>query len=199
MAQTDDFPFLMGKEKGKEKEKETKKEVELKKKIIENLQAHKDPSVLFAKLKEVRAEELEKNELGELQEIADKRAVLKEKASQIVKKVALQSKAISEFLEKRDLLIEKLKLLVDPLRELSGYQATSWEKVPGSCYLINDIGMFKALIKDLDQYLPAEFFCEFLILNGDLVDAVGKANEALNNFMLCFGILASFEKTKINK
>jgi hypothetical protein len=198
MAQTDDFPVMFGKFEKKKTNLKDLKEVELQKlqkKIIEALEEGKDTAALQKELRELKANIEANREIEELKKVADQRLLLKDKAAKILKTVSKQSKAISEFLEKRDLLIEKIKPLIEPFKELVKLQAASFEREPGSCYLINDIGQFNAMIKDIPaDYLPKGFGCEFLTMEGGKVEATGKANEAYFYFLAAYGILTAFSK-----
>jgi len=174
---------------------QTVKELELQKKIIEALEAHKDTAALVQELKELRADIAAKNELKELQKVADDRKELKDKAAKVIKKVDKQSKAIDAFLKARDELLKNLEPLLEPMKELAKMQAAAYERIPGECYLFNDFIQFAEHVRGIpSDYLPDNFGCNFLSLKGGQVDAMGKAAEAQQYFLAAYGILAAFEK-----
>jgi hypothetical protein len=174
------------------------KELEqLQKKIIDALEAHKEKEAeaLGKELKEMRADIEAKKELKELGKIAEARKELKDKAAVVIKKVSKQTKAIDEFLLKRDTLIKQLEPLIEPFKELAKLQAAAWEREPGECYLFNDIGAFAAAIEKIPKdYFSEGFGCSFIRMKGDQVDAMGKAEESLQYFSAALGILLAFEK-----
>lgn len=203
MAQTDDFPFLFGKEtikvSNRVKTAEEVRKFALQKKIIDALEAGKDTSALQKELRELKMEIIEKKELEDLKVIADEKKDIENKATEIIKKVAKQSNAIDDFLKKRDSLTAQIKPLIKEFQELAKLSAASWEKEPGQCYIFNDIGMFAAAVRDIkSDYLPADFGCAFLRMQGGRVDAMGKTEEALQYFVNAFSIIDAMEKGEIN-
>jgi len=180
-----------------EKIKATQKELRLQKKIIEAIENKKDTSALVKQLADLRAKIAEEAELKELKKVADQRAELKDKAAKVIEKAAKQNKAILEFLKKRDILLDQLKPLIEPMKELAKLQAASWERLPGKCYLFNDIGQFNAAIKGIPQdYFPEGFGVDFLQMKGGQINAIGKAKEAQQYFLAAYGLIAAFEKVK---
>ena len=173
----------------------TKEEIELQGKIVSAIEMKKDTSGLLAELKSLRDTIAQKTEMENLRAVAEQRKGLKFKAQAIIDKVEKQSKAINEFLLKRDAIIKMLEPLLEPFKELAKMQSASWEREPGQCYLFNDMGVFAAAVKDIPaDYLPEGFGCSFLQMKGGQELAIGKAVEALDYFSAAYGILVAFEK-----
>jgi len=167
----------------------------IQKEIVKALETGQDPAPILKELGELRAKIAAEGELAELQKIADEHQALRDKAEAVKAKVEKQSRAIDKFLELRDTLVSQLQPLLEPMAELAKRGAAAWERDPGECYIFTDVGLFSAAVERIPQgYLPADFACPFLEMQGGEVDAVGKASEAYSYFMATYGILAAFSK-----
>ena len=168
----------------------------IQKQIIVKLEAGEDVSELTRRLAQERAKIAAKTEVDQLKQIADERQALRDSATKVQEKVKLQSDAIDQFLELRDTLVSQLQPLIEPMKELAKMAAPSWEREPGTCYSgFNDLSQFAGEVRGIpERYLPADFGCPFLEMEGGQVDALNKASEAFAYFTAVVGILTGFTK-----
>jgi len=168
----------------------------LQKKVVQALEQGKDPAPALKALADYRANQEVQKELGELQQIADNRKALRDRADAIKVKVEIQDKAIDEFLKARDTLIAQLQPLLEPMGELTKLGASGWEREPGVCYAgYNDYTQFAGEVRGVPKgYLDENFGCPFLEMAGGQDDARGKATEAYGYFASALGILSAFVK-----
>lgn len=167
----------------------------IQKEIIVKLEAGEDVSELTRRLAQERAKIAAQAEVEQLKTIAEERQALRDKAEAVKVKVQKQGEAIDAFLKLRDILVSQLQPLLEPMSELVKMGAAAWERDPGECYIFNDIGQFATTVRSIPKgYLPADFGCPFLQMEGGQVDARDKPTEANAYFMAAVGILASFQK-----
>jgi len=168
---------------------------ELQKKIVKALEAGQDPAPILKELAELRASIAMEAEKEELQEVADKRQALRDKAETVKGKVQKQGEAIDAFLKARDNLVSQLQAFLEPARGLARMGRATWEGDPGECYLYNDSGQFQASISGIPKELLSEDFkCPILEMTAPGERSLGKAGEALRYLEACIGTLANLRK-----
>jgi hypothetical protein len=167
----------------------------IQKKIVSALEQGEDVSSLSRELARVRAEIAAEAEVQELKKIADQRQALRDKAEVEMANTQSQGAAIDILLQKRDKLLDQLKPLLEPMRELALLANPSWEHNPGSCYLYPNAASFQGSVTGIPrELLPVDFACPTLEMTAPGERSLGQARQALQYFEFCIGILQSHKK-----
>jgi len=128
---------------------------EIRKAIVQAMEAGQGIAELEAELKEARLAEQTDKEVKELAEIASTRLQTREKADHIVIKANTQREAIKAFLQQRNEAIVPLRKAIDKAKELP--------KMEEACYAEFHDGFYTgATIRGLDGQLPADFTVPYL-------------------------------------
>ena len=168
---------------------------ELQAKLVKALEEKRDTAPILRQIAEEKARQATGADLAEAEKIARERQELKDKAEKVTAKVERQGKAIDAFLEARSALLERLEPLVEPLQELAGMGAASWERGSGECYLYNDHGQFTGAVRGIPrEMLPDGFSCPTLAMLAPGETSYGKAEDASRYLQYAVGILQSYTK-----
>lgn len=174
----------------------------LQQRIVKALETGQDPAPLLKELAELRAkiaaDAQAEVDLAELQKVATERQVIRGKIEAVKAKVQKQGEGIDAFLKARDTLVSQLKQLLEPMGELAKMGAVTLDyqgREPGICYIFNSRSQFNGAVSQIPEgYLPRDFGCPFLQIEGGKVDCREKAAEANKFLNNAHSILVGFTK-----
>lgn len=177
----------------------------LQQRIVKALDKGQDPAPLLKELAELRAKIAKEaeTELAELQKVASERQAIRGKREAVKAKVQKQGEGIDAFLKARDTLVSQLKPLLEPMGELVKMGAVTLDyqgREPGPCYIFSSKSQFGGAVNQIPEgYLPRDFGCPFLQIEGGKVDCREKAAEANKFLNNAHSILAAFTKGIITR
>jgi len=163
---------------------------EIRKQIVEAIEAGEDTSKLETQLKQARLAEQTKAEVAELEVIAGQRQEAKKKADNVVAKAERQAETIDVFLAARDAVIGPLAEALEKARELP-------QLLDGCFAEFHDGIQAGYIVRATKGFLPDDFTVPMVQLGKGDRDAYDVAREALVYIQSGHGLLANLQRVDL--